>query len=91
MRGPMDRLFGHSAFDFNHDGKINAAEWAFINETIFNEEDTSSDYDDLDDDIEMAGLDRDELEYMDADERRSAIEDAGLDPDDFCDDFGDDF
>ena len=39
----------------------------------------------------MAGLDRDELEYMDADERRSAIEDAGLEPDDFSDDFGGDF
>ena len=25
MEGPMDRLFGHSAFDFNHDGKIDAA------------------------------------------------------------------
>ena len=35
----------------------------------------------------MAGLDRDELEFMDADERRSALEDAGLDPDDFDDEF----
>jgi hypothetical protein len=31
----------------------------------------------------MAGLDPDELEMMDDDERREAIEDAGLDPDDF--------
>ncbi len=81
MTGPLDRLFGHSAFDFNHDGKIDAAEWAFINETIFNDEDTSSDYDDSDDELEMAGLDRDELEYMDEDERREALEDAGFDPD----------
>jgi hypothetical protein len=91
MEGPMDRLFGHSAFDFNNDGKIDAAEWAFINDTVFNDEDSSSsDYDDdLDDDLEAAGLDLDELEFMDEDERRSAIEDAGLDPDDFDSDFGD--
>ena len=50
MEGPMDRLFGHTAFDLNNDGKIDGAEWAFINEVIFKEEDTSSDdYDDLDD------------------------------------------
>lgn len=29
------------------------------------------------------GLDATELEYMDADERREALEDAGLDPDDY--------
>ena len=38
---------------------------------------------DFDDELEMAGLDRDELEFMDEDERREALEDAGLDPDDF--------
>ena len=31
----------------------------------------------------MLGLDPDELELMDADERRAALEDAGLDPDDY--------
>ena len=31
----------------------------------------------------MSGLDPAELEFMDADERREAIEDAGLDPDDY--------
>ena len=31
----------------------------------------------------MAGLDVTDLEYMDADERREALEDAGLDPDDY--------
>ena len=35
------------------------------------------------DELEMAGLDVDELEYMDEDERREALEDAGLDPDDY--------
>ncbi len=46
MTGPMDKLFGHTAFDFNDDGKIDAAEWAFIDEVIINDENTSSDYDD---------------------------------------------
>ena len=39
--------------------------------------------DDLDDELEMAGLDPSELEFMDEDERREVLEDAGLDPDDF--------
>ncbi len=51
MAGPMDRLFGHTAFDLNHDGKINAAEWAFIDEVIFKEEEKSSGFDDEDDEF----------------------------------------
>ncbi len=35
------------------------------------------------DEIESAGLDYDELSFMDEDERREALEDAGLDPDDY--------
>ena len=35
----------------------------------------------------MAGLDIDELADMDEDERREALEDAGLDPDDYDDEF----
>ncbi len=37
----------------------------------------------LEDGLSLAGLDATELEYMDADERREALEDAGLDPDDY--------
>lgn len=37
----------------------------------------------LEDELSLAGLDATELEYMDADERREALEDAGLDPDDY--------
>ena len=33
--------------------------------------------------LELAGIDPVELEYMDADERREVLEEAGLDPDDF--------
>lgn len=35
------------------------------------------------DEIEDEGLDYDELEEMDEDERREALEEAGLDPDDY--------
>ena len=43
----------------------------------------TSEEDELEDDLSLAGLDATELEYMDADERREALEDAGLDPDDY--------
>ena len=35
--------------------------------------------------LNEAGLDYDELDMMDEDERREALEDAGLDPDEFED------
>lgn len=41
------------------------------------------DEDELADELEMAGLDIDELADMDEDERREVLEDAGLDPDDY--------
>ncbi len=40
---------------------------------------------DLDEELGSVGLDRFELELMDEDERREALEDAGLDPDDYDD------
>lgn len=43
----------------------------------------SSDDSDLDCDMEIAGLDADELELINEDERRETLEDAGLDPDDY--------
>lgn len=74
-------LFG-SLFDFNGDGKMStfekAAEFATF-ASIMDEEDTKE----KQEEIESAGLDMDELEFMDDDERREALEDAGLDPDDF--------
>ena len=73
----MAGIFG-GLFDFNHDGKMNAferaAEFAFLDEMMQEEEKTE---------FEMSGLDADELEFMDPDERREALEDAGLDPDDY--------
>ncbi|WP_022778312.1 hypothetical protein [Butyrivibrio sp. AE3009] len=75
MIGPLDRLFGNGPFDLNHDGKIDAGETAYINDTIFSEEV----HDDIDEEEEL----RDEIEFMDPEERREALEDAGFDPDDF--------
>lgn len=51
-----------------------------FNEMTKEEDDT---YEEEDDELEMAGLDYDELSFMDEDERREALEDAGLDPDDY--------
>ena len=59
-------------------------EWDYLdymNKTgIYEETDIE---DDPEDDLYLAGLDPDELEDMDDDARRSVIEDAGLDPDDY--------
>ena len=73
----MNGFFGNM-FDFNHDGKLDgferAADFAMFTSLMEDEEKTE---------LEMSGLDPDELEFMDADERRAAGEDAGLDPDDY--------
>jgi hypothetical protein len=75
----MKGIFGNM-FDFNRDGKIDcfeqAAEFSFLNEITREEESSQTDF-------ELSGLDADELELMDADERREALEDAGLDPDEY--------
>ncbi len=39
----------------------------------------------LDAELKLAGLNRDELELMDDDERAEALEEAGIDPDDWED------
>ncbi len=66
-------------FDLNKDGKLDIAESFLKYQTIMGDED------DLEDELESAGLDKFDLELMDEDERREALEDAGLDPDDFDD------
>ena len=76
----MSGIFGNM-FDLNHDGKLDAFERAtefdFIHNVI---EDVDED---KKDELENAGLDVNDLEYMDDNERREAIENAGLDPDDY--------
>ena len=39
MFGPLDEIFGHSAFDLDDDGKLDGAEMAFMDEVLFSDED----------------------------------------------------
>lgn len=39
MFGPLDEIFGHSAFDLDNDGKLDGAEMAFMDEVLFSDED----------------------------------------------------
>lgn len=85
--------YGHHAFDFDHDGRIDANEWAFINDVIFEKENNTSEgryiygYDKRMYALDSSGIDRNELELMDEDDRRKVLEDAGLDHDEFDDEF----
>ncbi len=86
----MAGLFG-DMFDMNRDGKMSggerAMEFHFMEEMLRDEQGGNF----LDDDdeeealteLELAGIDPEELEFMDDDERREVLEDAGLDPDDY--------
>ena len=83
--------------DFNHDGKVDAAEHFLGAEMLCSSREEhealfgdAGDYvgdddyeDEEDEELELAGLDRFDLEMMDEDERRETLEDAGLNPDDF--------
>lgn len=75
----MKGIFGN-LFDLNHDGKMssleNAMELNFLDEMLRVDDEVKSE-------LELSGLDLDELEFMDADERRKTLQDAGLDPDEY--------
>ena len=77
---PLDNLF-----DLNSDGKIGPLEEAIeINFlTQKNNESLSVEEENRRELLLIAGLDPDEVEFMDEDERREAFEETGLDPDDF--------
>ena len=87
----MDKGFFGGLFDFNRDGKLDPMERAmdFMAFEEMTKETESTGFgddeedEDLIDELEMAGLDYDELSFMDEDERREVMEDAGLDPDDY--------
>lgn len=70
-------IFG-DLFDFNGEGKLDsfekAAEFGMFMDMVESCEQNE---------LESAGVDADELALMDDDERAEALEDAGLDPDDF--------
>lgn len=79
--------------DWNHDGEL---DWQddYMDYQIFMEStgrgeysssscDEDEDEDDIEYELALNGLDKDELEFMDEDERNELLEDAGLDPDDY--------
>lgn len=81
--------------DLNGDGEIDSSEKMFVEEMLCTSReehealfgDAEDFEDDTKDDFEIdamaAGLDISELELMDSDERAEALEEAGLDPDDY--------
>lgn len=94
-------FFDRPLFDFNGDGKEDEFETFVGmqmmassrqeaidltgDDTFYTGSDTLDEEDDLEDELELAGLDIDDLADMDEDERREALEDVGLDPDDYDD------
>ena len=83
----MGGIFGNM-FDFNRDGKLDSfertMEFGFIQS--LDKEVSGEIYDEDNEDLtelEEAGLDPEELEFMDDDERREILEAAGLGPDEF--------
>jgi len=97
------RFFDRPLFDFNGDGKEDEFEtFAGLqmmatsrqeaidltgDDTFYMGSATIEADDAVQEELEMSGLDDDDLASMDEDERREALEDAGLDPDVFDDDF----
>lgn len=81
--------------DLNGDGETDGAEMMFAEEMLCTSREEheallgdagdfdASTEDDFETDVMAAGLDVDELEFMDPDERAEALEEAGLDPDDY--------
>lgn len=78
-----DGRFYDAHFDFDGDGKLNAYEYSVMDDLVFGHDEDFDESDELEDVLTTAGLDVLDLECMDADERREALEDAGLDPDDY--------
>lgn len=68
-------------FDFNGDGELSAAESAA--ECSFLDNDIDDEKKVLISELKSEGLDFDDLSLMGETERREALEDAGLDPDDY--------
>ena len=92
----MDDFLGFGAlFDMDGDGTLDAGETAFglmmMDEALTDEDadDPTEDADDLfadeeDSELElMTGYSRDDLEFVDAEERAEILEEAGYEPDDF--------
>ena len=71
----FDKGFFGDLFDFNNDGKLDmfeqAADFTAFQQMIKQAE------------LEESGIALNELEFMSNNERREALEDAGLEPDDY--------
>lgn len=98
MQRKEDKMgfFDRPLFDFNGDGETDFMEWSVGmqmtassrqeaidltgDDTFYPGSDT---LEEDDDELDLYGLDRDDLEMMDEEERRTALEDVGLDPDDY--------
>ena len=80
----MDGYYGKWA-DLNGDGEVDDYEKFVVMEELAREDNDESDGadDDMMSELEMAGLDYDELTWMDEEERREVLEEAGLDIDDY--------
>ena len=90
----MDDFLGFGGlFDMDGDGTLDAGETAFglmmMDDVLTDEESDDADNFDDDDELElMTGYSRDDLEFMDSEERTEILEEAGYEPDDFgFDDF----
>ncbi len=70
-------------FDWDRDGKLEPDELRRMNEYLNDDDDEIDEEEEREDELLMHDLDSDSLAEMDEDERRTALEDAGLDPDDF--------
>ena len=77
----MGGIFG-KMFDYNRNGKLDAFERAMEMDFLSSLEHEEEDDEQLTE-LEMAGIDPGELEYMNESERREILEDEGLDPDDY--------
>lgn len=82
-------MFGFDrVFDLNNDGQFDslekAAQFQFADHMLHDEMKSDPFADDDETDVFAdAGLDYEELEFMDPKERREVLEDAGLNPDEF--------
>lgn len=72
------------SFDFDQDGSLDNAEVLFAMNTfgVMANSGSSAEENSLYE-LAAAGVDVSTFDFMDAEERREAIEDAGLDPDDY--------
>lgn len=82
MLGTDGRLYD-SDFDFDGDGKLDAYEYAVMDDVVFGNVQNSVEENEFEDELMEAGIDLMELEDMDPDERLEVLEAAGLDPDDY--------